>query len=109
MLSLSGCGGFNFSLGSTCHNAGLACAACNNINDDDNSAYNHYVVLSNVCDQNSTDFFGTTVELSCDESTKLDYDNIVMNECEEISLTDIHGNTLTGLYLTHVNNLIKCG
>ena len=67
------------------------------------------MVLSHVCDQNSTDFFGTMVELSCDESTKLDYNNIVMNECEEISLTDIHGNTLTGLYLIHVNNPMKCG
>ena len=67
------------------------------------------MVLSNVCDQNSTDFFGTTVELSYDESTKLDYDNIMPNECEEISQTDIDGNTVTGLYLTHVNNPIKCG
>jgi len=70
--------------------------------------YNPYVILSNVCDLNSPDHIDTKFELSCEESIKLDYGNNQPNTCEEITLTDIDGNTVTGLYRAHVNNSIKC-
>jgi len=72
-----------------------------------NFDYDPYVILSEICDLNLNKV-DVHVHLSCSQFDNLINVSTPPGECDKITITDINGDTFTGLFRVAVGNSTKC-
>ena len=58
-----------------------------------------FIYISNICDEESSDYEEQTIEFTCAEFEKLGYFRNPPEVCEEITVTGSDGKTYTGLFV----------